>query len=1390
MSLYGTFTYGSAVYGVTDLPASAMWEVFDFCEPTDAIMMTLFGYSETVALRTFGPPSLWFDGNADLIIKSDDGAASGFYIDTLIADHFSLQVTFLPTQLPADFSSTSTNRVFFGVYNAYSKCVGVALSENQGLAIGTTGDGLLTPLTGSDELFDASSTDYYTLRIVGNAATGRANLYLTRTDLVSIIGHQLRYTFDLLDTPLGTLDRVVCEVYGTSGAPSEIALDCIRLSREVRVPNARPIAVPGDDQTIIVGSYAGLDGRASYDPEGVTPLDYFWTLLTTPENSALQLTGSGQTIADPSGYTDELQGGAGDFDDIDVGDLVYVGGSGSLVVYRGSTFLVVAEKVFPAGDTAAEWIAIRQLAWGGDYVSAERVLVQEQRSSPPGSPSVGDVFLVTATASGAWTGQEDRLATWNGSWSFTSPNADDLIFDIATRQHHRYIGGNYPAGQWEESAALPWEMPHWSGRTTSIGSLLLDAAGTYTAELVVHDGEVMSLPVEVVISAQETAVPFGYVPDEGWIWNYLPDFWSLVADKEKITSTWNGFAQAAAGLLLELWQHDYAKAILDIQRIFQRRWLAYAARSEDPDAETYPATFYTTHNVAGYSASPGTNEYSYETGITVPTTEIEKYLLVLEGTAYRIARANGTKVVTVDPLPTTDRPTSFMIKPTLVLNSLNLEYEGVAFGDSAVFQVTDSNGNVSEYEAFVYGARRQQLAFDVSSIAGPLADPDQTVLYVGTSRRDSWRLNDAVVGLPRLQQYIDRSTDTTAPYLYENLNHIVETRDVEGTDVNMLLFRDAWYTEAVRGFDGDTTAGPGYFDSASSDFEALFGAGADLTGYVLEAGGVRYRLYQVISATRVELEDEALAPDTGLSWRILALNELPEYMWAEVTYLDNKPTIEANFGRLVNFTQEDLAARSDELDYLSAVQGLWYAYWFGPRPYNIRIGAQILLGLPFAEVEGTITDINTSFDSSRARVLIQDANNSTSVRSYFYPSNLSLETNPETGSVYALGDTVAQFAPLCTGVEVEDYISDPDWFAPYVASGDFVEVWKVHTFGIFVDSSVFDLENLQLVLEYVNNIKPPYTKPWFVVSDSHVRDINVGEYLALGPVADGELYDTWAYPTPLGWYNSPYETLVTRIAAPTYDIADTWPTNRPVGPNHATWRDLGNLHLSTVVGRVPATDPGTSQRVVSLGTFAIGSRDGSGRLIHTLGVGSPISLVDADMEITGVANWPDISGAGPTTKVKDTGIVYAGSQSLKIEDAAADKGVYRDYSLVPEGHQLAVRLQLYVVSGGAVIQLVRLIDPTGEEVLAERRSAGTGSVWQEVVVHAWKYEGATLGLQLRCMTGPAGGTFYIDDVEMFEQEMGWGQWGIGSYYSGRTGGFTDGGCPDDVLTLQISAELS
>ena len=49
--------------------------------------------------------------------------------------------------------------------------------------------------------------------------------------------------------------------------------------------------------------------------------------------------------------------------------------------------------------------------------------VIDELATPPGSPSTGDRYIIIATATGAWAGNENSIAEWNGSsWTITAPD--------------------------------------------------------------------------------------------------------------------------------------------------------------------------------------------------------------------------------------------------------------------------------------------------------------------------------------------------------------------------------------------------------------------------------------------------------------------------------------------------------------------------------------------------------------------------------------------------------------------------------------------------------------------------------------------------------------------------------------------------------------------------------------------------------------------------------------------------------------------------------------------------------------------------------------------------------------------------------------------------------
>lgn len=69
---------------------------------------------------------------------------------------------------------------------------------------------------------------------------------------------------------------------------------------------------------------------------------------------------------------------------------------------------------------AANKAYVDSVAQGIDWQDS---VIDKDLTAPPGSPSAGDRYIVAATATGAWVGQEDNIAEWNGSsWDFTSVN--------------------------------------------------------------------------------------------------------------------------------------------------------------------------------------------------------------------------------------------------------------------------------------------------------------------------------------------------------------------------------------------------------------------------------------------------------------------------------------------------------------------------------------------------------------------------------------------------------------------------------------------------------------------------------------------------------------------------------------------------------------------------------------------------------------------------------------------------------------------------------------------------------------------------------------------------------------------------------------------------------
>lgn len=67
-------------------------------------------------------------------------------------------------------------------------------------------------------------------------------------------------------------------------------------------------------------------------------------------------------------------------------------------------------------------------------------------TSPPGSPSVGDAYIVASVATGDWTSKEGNIAVYDGyGWVFHVPNAGWLCWVEDESDAYRYSGLSWAA---------------------------------------------------------------------------------------------------------------------------------------------------------------------------------------------------------------------------------------------------------------------------------------------------------------------------------------------------------------------------------------------------------------------------------------------------------------------------------------------------------------------------------------------------------------------------------------------------------------------------------------------------------------------------------------------------------------------------------------------------------------------------------------------------------------------------------------------------------------------------------------------------------------------------------------------------------------------------------
>lgn len=1030
------------------IPTSATWNIADFNSATMQLLLGL-GPSD-LSLNPGAAPYFTYDGDTKLLtMASMDGTAAYADFNVAMPGEYTIDFVLRLPMVPHDAADVSDHHV--GIQLADDAGRGVAIYFAQtGVAIARIDDyGSVASLPDSTEFTAEIARYFHRVRVAVNSGLGRAYIFIGReTDPFP----PLRFIVPVEATPSGTGDRFRLIVRGTAVQPAKIELRTLQLAGSLLLPNLPPTASAGADRVITAGNTARLDGRASFDPEGA-PLSYFWQAIDAPYNS----------------------------------DFAYDASSGT-TVDDGDADGVTPTLSFPP-STLPAWVAPDDV-----------LLIAETRHTIASVNNVGGVLTVTT----------------------------DTIPDNLTGVPFRVIRQSLLVGADTET---PVAVP--------------DIPGLYRFSLVVNDGEVDSEESEVLVSVVGARAPLGIEPAVEALWDALGDEWRLVNGREIFTEFWRGTTQILGARLLEVWQHHYNMSLRDAQRVFQRKWVAFRTMIDEtlPDFATIsprygklegtynfnlgnppvtgstlivelpnvdetftaytitftgdaPATIVSdmTAGLAGLDIQPylvndgtklllgltssslgfrigiasssaailgfETARYSYLSGVRGAKVTDNTYrvdvgvdlvgqgvrqgdLLVLNnGQAFRIDRVlndprdpgPNQRLLLRDALPF-DASADWEIPSVLKSSEVNYEALGSYPGDLVKIEVYDSRtGTFVDRNGYVVSQSTTTVAARLDGLYAFLPDGGYTLRWLGVKRRKGVAIPEDVVSIPRLQDLIPKDANPTM--WGENIDYILEPfyRDDLERALPQLQFRDSVFID----------------------------------------------------------------PDL----------EPPDIFWAELVLFNNDSNIEDLFGRLVGFLREDAATLGEGFSYLSGVSGLMYSMQRGPSVYAMRVGTQILFGQPFAEVAGYITEIRDDYSPELGRILIQDDDGnvpSTSeiIRSYVYrkdPLDLSptsgLEVNPATGVPYVVGDFIAQFAPIGTGILIEDYKNNPEWYIPFVRSGLLTELEKFFYFVVRFNLDLVSLANLSLIYQFIYRIKPTYTHPILLGAKNVVDDVDVVDSLS------------------------------------------------------------------------------------------------------------------------------------------------------------------------------------------------------------------------------------------------------------------------------------------------------
>jgi hypothetical protein len=577
--------------------------------------------------------------------------------------------------------------------------------------------------------------------------------------------------------------------------------------------------------------------------------------------------------------------------------------------------------------------------------------------------------------------------------------------------------------------------------------------------------------------------------DAKFLWDLLPSFYALMDDRDLFESVWEGLSKAVAGDILNAWSVDYSKSLRDVPPTSQRKWFLFKpyktlSLEEDP--------VLLTQNTALTTYSSG----KYFDGSWLVRSQLDLSYKALGAAVDEDASLSWTVEANLTTVQNKSgalwgyyNTAEKKLQNAIVCGAvgdvtLQVSYPYLAHysaaGDltSAQHAVALSKDTDYRFDCS-YAAGSTVLKLTVTEIlatklsgTGDSAEDDDGDTYTNQFTDTDTNFETAVVAGDFL------SIDSTSHEILDVSGSVLTTKfssipsdmtaasyDILGEDEVAALSIEL-STQA-----GDPTFNVDCFGTSNVDLRTsrslwalpFKAARKRITG---TTKGWKYAdpfvENSLVEAPR--LQDNIINPDTywyqGIDFTVT--NSVMEFVepvtietvWAEYARFDEE-YIYNNFGAAVDHEGDSSSS------YRAAVRGLYYSYFRGPTVDSIRSGVHILVDLPIADVAGTVTAINADYSGTYGQIVINK-------KGYLYPLLV--------GTDLSVSDEVVQFQRLCNGVQVIDYVNDPDWFGPHGVR----EIEKFHTFMVYLDLDAFDVSRIALAGAFVDNIKPTWKKAMFV----------------------------------------------------------------------------------------------------------------------------------------------------------------------------------------------------------------------------------------------------------------------------------------------------------------------